>query len=708
MRRALINSKMTTLKASGHTIPKGIKRSSSSSLAMNENGRPEKRARVLLSEDSDGDSSANGSKTGLTDDSKVSASNYVLAVNEDFARRFEHNKKREELQQRMYIILFWIEPLADATEVEEKYGVQSIKPKVRSGGAGADEGADDLSDSSTDSEEEDDDGFFISDELDAQIQATLNAIRTKDPRVYDGKTRFYTAEEESQLHDPTISAEPKAKPMYLRDFHRINLLQGDAGVDKQEEVPPTYAEQQDNLRHTLVKEMHAAAHDNSTGSAQAEEANSDEDDFLVKKLPPSGKAISDGDPMAHAGGLDPKIAEKDPEGFLSTFMSARAWIPSVGSKFQPFDSDSEDDDRRAEAFEEAYNLRFEDPKGSNEKLLSHARDAAARYSVRKETTKGRKKIRDAERAKKEAEKSERRIEKARLRKLKISEAEEKIKRIKDAAGLRGNTMEGQDWSALLSENWDNERWEEEMKNKFGDEYYADHDISAVQEGNEGVRKIKKPKWQDEIEITDLIPGFEHEEEILKPQFSLTDEDSGDEMVDQSGDASTQRIQGSGQRSKDVRKRKETLKREARKERRKIEQIVDENLAVDDRLSEFVSKSVAPFRYRETSPITYGLTPNDILMASDSQLNQFVGLKKLATFRDAERKKKDKKRLGKKARLRQWRKETFGDENGPQKMAEEIINDEATRRPNSDHLKQVDKGRRSRKRRGKGNSNIAES
>jgi protein KRI1 len=53
------------------------------------------------------------------------------------------------------------------------------------------------------------------------------------------------------------------------------------------------------------------------------------------------------------------------------------------------------------------------------------------------------------------------------------------------------------------------------------------------------------------------------------------------------------------------------------------------------------------------------------MAPDSQLNQFAGLKKMASFRDPEKKRKDKKHLGKKARLRQWRKETFGNEDGPE-------------------------------------------
>jgi protein KRI1 len=77
------------------------------------------------------------------------------------------------------------------------------------------------------------------------------------------------------------------------------------------------------------------------------------------------------------------------------------------------------------------------------------------------------------------------------------------------------------------------------------------------------------------------------------------------------------------------------------------------------------KEPARFRYRETSPISFGLTARDILMAPDASLNEFAGLKKMASFRDAEKKRKDKKHLGKKARLRQWRKETFGNEDGPE-------------------------------------------
>jgi protein KRI1 len=98
--------------------------------------------------------------------------------------------------------------------------------------------------------------------------------------------------------------------------------------------------------------------------------------------------------------------------------------------------------------------------------------------------------------------------------------------------------------------------------------------------------------------------------------------------------------------------------------------------VDDQLQLELNNSMpetsrsASFRYRETSPKSFGLTSRDILLADDKQLNEFAGLKKLAAFRDPDKKKKDLKHLGKKARLRKWRMDTFGNEEGLQ--ASELI------------------------------------
>ena len=461
--------------------------------------------------------------------------------------------------------------------------------------------------------------------------------------------------------------------MYLTDYHRENLLAGAEDPDIEDESPQTYVQQQENLRQSVIKEMHhAGVMDNNSsrgGDPTTDQDDGDDgDEFLIKKLPEQGTGIAA--TLANESGLklDPQTAEKDPEAFLSNFMSTRAWRAPPGSKMQPFESDDEEDERRAESFEEAYNLRFEDPQGSNEKLLSHARDAAAKYSVRKEQNNSRKKARESERVKKEAERREREEDKARLRKLRIADAEVKIRKIKDVAGLRGHALEENAWARFLDEFWDDQSWEEEMKKRFGDEYYADRD-SDDGDGHatgKGKRGVRKPKWHDDIDIQDIVPDFEVEETEKLP-FSLTNDDSGSEMplVQQSDDNSDESlaIPRSGVK-KSLKKERADQRKNAREQRRRIEEIVDQGLNADDTLTGLGSKNTGRFRYRDTSPLTHGLSAHDILTANDSQLNQYAGLKKLAAFRDQEKKKKDKKHFGKKERIRQWRKETFDNENGP--------------------------------------------
>ncbi|KAM5345440.1 hypothetical protein ACJ41O_011302 [Fusarium nematophilum] len=561
-------------------------------------------------------------------------------VNEEFARRFEHNKKREERQR-----------------LEEKFKKTGKKPSGDN---------DDDGDSSSSDEEEDEDGFLATEDLDAQISATLQAIRNKDPKVYDKDVTFYKPDESID----TADQEKKDKPVYLRDYHREKLLRGDTGADEEDEdVPMTYNQEQDALRKSIVAEMHGAAND---------EDSDDENGFLKRKEP--AKAASDGLHPSRKAAMtitetDVVNADKDPENFLSNFMSARAWVPPDGSNWKAFESDEgEDDDDQADQFEQAYNLRFEDPEKSNEFLRSYARDVAAAKSVRREEKTSRKRQRELERERKEAEKRERREEKARLRKLKLEEAQEKLRKIKHAAGNAGKELTDEDWIRFLDDAWENDKWEEEMAKRFGDEYYAEEDETPVSDeekgdGEDGEKKKKKktkhpkkPKWDDDIDIKDLVPDFEDNEE--KPKISLSDIDE-DAAAEGEGDENEDDEDQDGPPSKkrktavDHKKARKESQKQARQERVKLEALVDSKLELSnhDLLKE---PSHAPFRYRETSPQAFGMTARDILLApSDSALNEFAGLKKLATFRDAEKKRKDRKRFGKKARLRQWRRDVFG-------------------------------------------------
>ncbi|KAL6713488.1 Kinetochore protein Spc24 [Lecanora helva] len=576
-----------------------------------------------------------------------------FTINEEFARRFEHNKQREELHR-----------------LEEKYG-KSIKSSGQRFATDSENDDSEGRESSTDSEDEDDDGVLASGPLDAQIQSTLEAIRRKDPRVYDKNAKFYTELDEGAQNDMTTDIK-KEKPMYLSDYHRKNLLEGEGKDHSENPEPTSYVQKQDDLKNAILREMHAAAEVPSSPEGDHDEAT---DDFLVQKLPASHKDTIDPESKHTQKQLNIEAAEKDPEAYLSNFMSARAWVPTENSSFQPFESDDEEEDRRAEDFEAAYNMRFEDPETSNEKLMSHARDAAAKYSVRKDGTNPRKRAREVERIKKEILKQTREEEQARLRKLKVAEAEAKVNKIKDAAGLRGESISQEDWLTFLEEGWDDARWEQAMKERFGDAYYAERDVNEDDDTlGQGRRKFKKPKWDDDIDVDDIVPDFNANGNET-PQFELTENELNDSSSSSDRHVSVSSMKADSKMKpptehKDGQKGKKSV---ARQERRKIERLVDQQMDVDETLSNFGKKHSGQFRYRETSPIAYGLTAQDILMASDSQLNQYTGLKKLAAFRDTDKKRKDKKHMGKKARLRQWRKDTFGSEQGPEKSPANAIN-----------------------------------
>jgi protein KRI1 len=580
--------------------------------------------------------------------------------------------------------------------VEEKY---QKEPKLSKGIYG--DKYDEDSESSSD-EDEDDEGFLATEALDAQISATLQAIRNKDPRVYDEKVTFYSPAERDEEEEEKSRKE--GKPMYLLDYHRENLLNGYIGAEDQEEVPAlrTFAQEQEELKRTIVSEMHAAA----MGDVSSEDPeDGDDSGFLVRKAKSRVSKERIHASRAAKVEVDVTIADKDPETFLSNFMAARAWVPTDGARFQPLESDDEEEDERAEKFEAAYNLRFEDPQGSNEVLKSYARDIVAARSVRREEPKSRKRQREVEREKKEAEKKQREEERTRLRRLKIEEMEQKLQKIKKAAGLRGQTLKDEEWMKFLDEGWNDETWEAEMNKQFGDDYYAQEEAQSAQgsdtEEADGPAKKKKkmpkkPKWDDEIDITDIIPEFQDEEESNKRSvFTLTDSESVSDEDEPS--VSTKKSKSSRERQEE----KLAKKKAARLERKKIEELVDNRLDLDGAIVATKSKEPSKFRYRETSPTTFGLTARDILMAPDASLNQFAGLKKMATFRDAEKKRKDKRKLGKKARLREWRRETFGNEDGPQIIIASATVETAVGKSGPDIIDGKRKRKRSKKNKAQG-------
>lgn len=577
---------------------------------------PAKRKLTLLSDsDSDSDSDDGGAS---------------LQVNEEYARRFEHNKKREEKQR-----------------LEEKYKNQQ------------DDSEDDESSSD---ETEDEAGFLATEALDAKMTGMLNALRSKDPSVYDKSKKFFTEEDLEQAEQQ--KDQKKEKPVTLQDYHRKNFMEGYTGAEDDKDTPMTYAQEQDAMKKSIVDAMHADESD--------EESDSD-DGFGMKRKEPA-KADSNGvhasrsDAIKKKPELDVEHADRDPDTFLSNFMASRAWVPEEGGKWEAFESDDgEGENEMADDWEQAYNMRFEDPAKSNEVLKSYSRDLANSRSVRRDDKSGRKRRRDAEKEKKEAEKAERREEKARLKKLRIDDAEQKLQKFRQAAGAVGEELNEEDWVKFLDDAYDNDKWEEEMNKRFGDDYYAVEDEGLEdEEGNDGKKRLKKPKWDDDIDINDIIPDFDDG----KGQ-AAGDEEEEAEDEDEDAPPSKKR------KSADHKRARLDTQKKARADHAKVEALIDSKLNLDHHP---LLSSSSGFKYRETEPQSFGMTARDILLApSDSALNDYAGLKKLAHWRDQDKKAKDAARLSKKKRLRKWRKDTFGSEfekSGPTYGFEKFVEEDA--------------------------------
>ena len=323
--------------------------------------------------------------------------------------------------------------------------------------------------------EEDDAAELLDEDLDQEVNATIQALRAKDPAIYNKEIKFYR---ELPTGDEGTKREKKEKTMTLREYHTKNLLEGNvAGSDEEDAPPKTYAEEQEEVRQNLVKALDAADGD-------------EDDDFIVAKEKPA-KSKKD---RIKITADDVEKADQDPETFLSNFMASRAWVPTGAANFKPLESDDDDEDVAADEWEDSYNRYFEDTAGANEKIMTYARDAVAATTVRRDETKGRKRARELAREKREAERREKEADIARLKKLKVEEMEDKVKQIRQIGGMSGREFKVEEWKDVLEADWSDEQWDAEMQKRFGDAYYGSGDAGSGSEEASGTKKkSKKPK-----------------------------------------------------------------------------------------------------------------------------------------------------------------------------------------------------------------------
>ena len=121
-----------------------------------------------------------------------------LSINQSYAERYHHNKRRQQLEQ-----------------LKEKYGPNADLEE-------------DEDESDSEDVTEDEDGEQLTPQMDAAILRTLQRIRNKETDLYDPKNRVFDTEQ-AALQSARMSSDVNyksnsRKKMTLQDYQRSRML----------------------------------------------------------------------------------------------------------------------------------------------------------------------------------------------------------------------------------------------------------------------------------------------------------------------------------------------------------------------------------------------------------------------------------------------------------------------------------------------------
>jgi protein KRI1 len=321
----------------------------------------------------------------------------------------------------------------------------------------------------------------------------------------------------------------------------------------------------------------------------------------------------------------------------------------------------------ASHFEASYNHRFEEPGAAS--IPSFPRNLPSLVR-RQDTT--RKDARERRKQRKEEELQKKKEEVRRLKALKMREVKRKLELIGRQGGLKkgfGAAEGGEDDDEFVDEalreldldgEWDPEKHDRQMAGLFdrGAEAFEDEGASVDglddDEGVDGVRYDAdgKPVWDDDIDIGDIpisddddtnvvFPGIEQpskkEKKKKKKKKKGGEDDDGGVDIDAMDADVAPRFDEDEEWDGTEEMRK-----------RKFNEYMDEIYGLDfndmviglilfpKSLLSYVLRQIGDlptrFKYVPVQPQTYALTPAEILMATDQELNEYMSVKKYAPYR----------------------------------------------------------------------------
>ncbi|XP_010550840.1 PREDICTED: protein KRI1 homolog [Tarenaya hassleriana] len=544
------------------------------------------------------------------DDSSQNEDISKIEVDENYGRRLEYNRTRQDLQ---------------------KYEERKKRGDISS--------SDDSDESSEEYEPDEDFGNPVKD---LKFFDSLIKVRRQDPSLKNKDVMLFgsdeeggedESDEEGKKDEKDANKEKKKKKkkkMLLKDVQAKHLMEEGPDFDVSvEEKVKTYAEEQEELRKALldaVEEAEAEDDDDGEDLLTVKESKSENleevDDVFVKKVD---------EYFGEGAELDENTK------FLRDFFTKQMWKEKDGKgKKALMDEDIldelEQDEGELERQEE-YETNFRHEEEDAGALKNYPRKV-------EDSVRNKENPRKAQRKNKEERlriaEMERQEELKRLKNVKKKEIKEKMKKVLSIAGFK----EGDECPINpkdLDDEFDPDEYDKMMKAVFDDEYYGEDDSGFGNEEDED----EKPDFEKEDELLGLPKNWD----VIKPgdgflaarekTLQQKEDDIGDEELDEGAEEEEEEeeekegeeLREENTESKRKRKRKASLVQRAK------EALMEEyyKLEYEDTIGDLKTR----FKYAKVEPNRFGLETEEVLALDDRELNQFVSLKKIAPYKEKE-------------------------------------------------------------------------
>lgn len=416
-------------------------------------------------------------------------------VNEEYARRFEHNKRREEMHR-----------------LQEKH--PELAARLARGGG-------DLSGEEETSTSEDESGDdLISARENEDMLRTLVKIRNRDPSIYKADSQFYSTaggESDGEKEGDGVRRKKKDKSKNANTLRSIMarraLEEGAEALAKDDfssedeggSYVMTYNQEQEQVRRAFTD----AAGEESNSESDGEDSDLDglqqvngsdgvksgEEDQSGDAVEGKSKKVTQ-ELLDEYFGKEDGMAQKD-KNFLKDYIMNDGWTHKDGETVE-YEVDDQEDERyleQAETFETNYNFRFEEPDSARIETFPRVIES----SVRKKESK-RKRQRESKQERTAKRKEEEALEVKRLKNLKKAEIRDKLEEIRKVSGLGEGDLD----PSLLEDDFDPDKFDASLEKIFNGAYYGQEDKeldmkeSGSNELNQLLEEYDKIDYEDRI------------------------------------------------------------------------------------------------------------------------------------------------------------------------------------------------------------------